>query len=109
MRKYKSHFKNQISFALKHLSFKDCPYYPCHKMPEGKELNCFFCFCPFYPCKGKIGDGKWIKSTDGKKIWDCSDCTFIHRDDVVDRILELLYENKKFKRIKRIIKKEFCR
>ncbi len=102
----KEFFDKQLDFSTKHFNFKDCPYYPCHKV-EG-EINCLFCYCPFYPCNNKIGQGKWLKLK-GKKIYDCSDCYFIHRDEVVKRILTLLYENKSIKRIGRIIRKEFNR
>ncbi len=99
-----SFFKKQIDFSCRHFNFKDCPYYPCHKT-EG-ELDCFFCFCPFYPCDNKIGNGRWIDTKKGK-IFDCSDCDFIHKDEVVKRIIELFYEGKNIKQIERIIKKEF--
>ncbi|MCX7821169.1 MAG: cysteine-rich small domain-containing protein [Brevinematales bacterium] len=100
----KNFFKKQIDFACRHFSFKDCPYYPCHKTKE--ELNCILCYCPFYPCNNKIGNGRWI-ITDKKKVFDCSECDFVHRDEVVKRIFELLYENKTLKQIAKIIKKEF--
>jgi len=60
---------------------KVCGSYPCHKKLE----DCTFCYCPFYPCNddtlGKyIGKGK-------KKVWDCSECTWIHKKDTVDTLL----------------------
>ncbi len=102
-------FKKQLEFAGKHNTFKDCPYYPCHKIRDGEVLDCTFCFCPFYPCRNKLGKGNWIFDKKSGKIWDCSLCDFIHRGDVVSRIFELLYENKKISRIKKTIRKEFCR
>jgi Zn-finger protein len=52
---------------------KDCPYYPCHEKLE----DCTFCYCPIYPCKNEML-GKWLISKK-KKIWDCSDCTIVHK------------------------------
>jgi Zn-finger protein len=96
--------KKQIEFSCGHYYFQDCPYYPCHDLPEGQDfLNCMFCYCPFYPCGGKLGSGKWIKSGKGKKIWDCSKCSYIHSDEIVCKIMELLYEKNNFKKIKKIL------
>ena len=60
-----------------------CKYYPCL---EGLE-DCTFCYCPLYPCGKKYRGGKWIKDSNKKEIWDCSNCTIIHREDVVKRLL----------------------
>ena len=53
-----------------------CEYHPCHY----KGQDCTYCYCPFYPCNdpslGKLID------PEGKRIWDCSDCLFIHQTDV---------------------------
>ncbi len=107
--KAKFNFITQLDFSNQHLVFKDCPYYPCHKLPERQNaLNCFFCFCPFYPCGGKLGSGRWIKNK-GEKCFDCSECNFIHRNEVVSRIIELFYEGKNLKKIKRNIKRFFKR
>ncbi|MGA2142978.1 MAG: hypothetical protein ABSG94_11230 [Brevinematales bacterium] len=59
---------------------------------------------PFYPCGGKIGTGAWYKG-----VWDCSSCVFIHRGGIVSRIFELIYADKKISKIKKTIRKEFCR
>jgi Zn-finger protein len=104
------YFLTQLDFANRHFGFRDCTYYHCHKFPEGQEwLNCVFCYCPFYPCNGKLGPGKWIIGGRGKKVFDCSDCNFIHRDEIVREIFRLLYEGKSFKQISKMLKKEFKR
>ena len=102
-------FKRQLDFARKRSIFADCPYYPCHKDLDGGELDCTFCYCPFYPCRNKIGSGKWIYDKKSGRIWDCSSCGFIHRGDVVSRIFELIYKDKKISKIKKTIRDEFCR
>ena len=53
-----------------------CENYPCHHHPQ----NCTFCYCPFYPCRDTSTGGRCIKE---KKVWDCSECTWIHQDEVV--------------------------
>jgi Zn-finger protein len=53
----------------------DCKHYPCHKDLE----DCTFCYCPLYPCE-KTDKGKWLED----KIWDCSECTYIHNTDTVE-------------------------
>lgn len=61
----------------------DCPYYPSHFIGQ----DCTFCYCPFYPCEDTLF-GKFKISKRGKEIWDCSDCLFIHRNDVVKFVME---------------------
>jgi precorrin-3B C17-methyltransferase len=63
----------------------ECEYYPCHE--EGQ--NCTFCYCPFYPCGDSATGGKWIKD---KGVWSCEDCTWIHKEEVVECILEKFHE-----------------
>jgi len=61
-----------------------CKHYPCHNK---KELeSCLFCYCPIYPCYLNKTKGKSIDSIDGKKIWDCSECTIIHNQKFVEKI-----------------------
>jgi Zn-finger protein len=103
----KENFLKHLEFAAGRQAFSDCPYYPCHQMKGGATLNCTLCYCPFYPCRGRVGTGKWIYDKKSGKIWDCSPCDFIQRSDVVRRITELLYENRKFSQIKKIIAREF--
>jgi adenosylcobyric acid synthase len=60
-----------------------CPYHPSHFIGQ----DCTFCFCPFYPCEDeKLG--KFIGSRRGKQVWDCSDCLFIHRKEVVGFVMD---------------------
>lgn len=66
---------------------KDCRYYPCHSGLQ--ECNCLFCYCPLYEREHCPGNPEW-KETDGKRIKECTDCTFPHRPENYDRIMELL-------------------
>lgn len=63
--------ENNYKFFCNH----DCEYYPCHKMPDGEELNCLFCYCPLYAL-GKDCGGNY-RITD-KGIKDCTNCTACH-------------------------------
>ena len=59
-----------------------CDYHPSHF--EGQD--CTFCYCPFYPCEDTdLGD--FIVGRRGNRIWNCSDCLFIHRTPVVKFVL----------------------
>lgn len=60
-----------------------CERYPCHF----KGQDCTFCFCPFYPCHNeKLG--RMVSTPDGH-VWDCSGCTLIHEEGVVQKVIEL--------------------
>jgi len=58
----------------------ECEYHPCHH----KGQDCTYCYCPFYPCND-ASLGKAI-DPDGKNIWDCSDCLFIHQKNVCEYV-----------------------
>ena len=66
---------------------KACKYYPCHVGME--EMNCLFCFCPMYGRTNCPGNPVFFEK-DGKKYKDCSDCTFPHRAENYDVIMEEL-------------------
>ncbi len=84
-------FARQLEFANRHHRFEDCPYYPCHEIPDGQSgLNCLYCYCPFYPCGQESRGGKWIEGKNGR-VWDCSDCNLVHGDGTVAKIQELFY------------------
>lgn len=61
----------------------ECSYRPCHF--EGQD--CRICFCPFYPCLDNQTAGKYVKGRLGGMVWSCIDCTWIHRKEPVDRII----------------------
>jgi len=68
---------------------KACQYFPCHKNLE----DCTFCYCPFYPCKDNTkGDYVKIKTS---RVWDCSECEWIHEKKVVDDIFKIIQRNGK--------------
>ncbi len=66
----------------------------CHDI---SEMNCFFCYCPEYDnskieggCKINSKNGKWFFA-DGKKIWDCGDCEYPHKEEIVRKYLRRLF------------------
>jgi Zn-finger protein len=73
---------------------KECTCYSqdkkCHNI---KDLNCLFCLCPHYylnveegGCKINSSKGKFIDTPNGK-IWDCSDCYFLHKPENIKKYL----------------------
>ena len=62
-------------------SCTSCDYHPCHFTGQ----DCTFCYCPFYPCDD-TDLGSEIISRRGTRIWNCSDCLFIHRKEVASFI-----------------------
>ena len=52
-------------------------------------MNCLFCFCPLYLRKDCPGNPRFFEKN-GKEIKDCTNCTFPHREESYDKIIELL-------------------
>lgn len=66
---------------------RDCKYFPCHEK-EG-DFNCLFCYCPLYlkeNCPGK----PVYRERDGKRIKDCTNCTFPHQPENYDTVIQML-------------------
>ncbi|SFQ45550.1 glycerate dehydrogenase [Lachnospiraceae bacterium XBB1006] len=67
-----------------------CKYYPCH---EGiREMNCLFCYCPMYRFEHCLGSPNYIERN-GKRIKDCTHCTYPHEASHYDAIMNKLREN----------------
>ncbi|MBI4335435.1 MAG: sirohydrochlorin cobaltochelatase [Candidatus Omnitrophica bacterium] len=64
---------------------RHCAYFPCHRRLE----DCTFCYCPFYPCNDRRL-GKYIFARDGRKVWSCEGCEWIHRKKTVDNIFNMV-------------------
>ena len=104
--KTREFFLKQSEFSSLHQAYKDCTYYPCHKNPESDFQNCLYCFCPFYPCDNKPGNGRWKENNDGNRVWDCTECIYIHRNEIVIKLTELLYEGKNMFEIRELLSNE---
>lgn len=75
--------KNSSSF----FENRECEYFPCH---DGLEnFNCLFCYCPLYYMENCPGRPEYIE-TDGKKIKDCTKCTFPHQPENYEAIIRIL-------------------
>lgn len=70
-----------------------CSYFPCHKDLDTNEFNCLFCYCPLYSREVCPGNPTFIKKEDGRTVKRCTDCTFPHRAENYDRIMNLLKLN----------------
>ncbi len=66
---------------------KGCQYYPCHDNIE--EMNCLFCYCPLYHLEHCPGICEYIESEE-KRIKVCTNCTFPHKFENYEAIMELL-------------------
>ena len=73
--------------SYKYFENKSCKYYPCHNNIQ--NMNCLFCYCPLYGLEKCPGEYKFIESH-GKKIKECTDCTFPHKEDNYDNIIDFL-------------------
>ena len=92
--------------SYKYFKNTDCKYFPCHK-GLSDDFNCLFCYCPLYTlgksCGGNCdcpmysmpncpGSKTYIEKN-GKKIKVCTDCTFPHRPENYDKIIQILIRN----------------
>ena len=78
--------------SYKYFENRNCEYYPCHS--GAQNINCLFCYCPLYNMEKCPGDYKYIESN-GKKIKECTDCTFPHNSENYDKIISILKEKNK--------------
>ena len=71
--------KNSYSFFRNH----ECEYFPCHKVENDENFNCFFCFCPLYQMEDCGGSFTFTKGG----IKDCSGCLIPHNPENYDYII----------------------
>ena len=71
----------------KYFENRDCKYYPCHEGID--EMNCLFCYCPLYHLEHCPGNPRFPEK-EGRTIKVCTDCTFPHRAENYDKIIELI-------------------
>lgn len=64
-----------------------CQYFPCHKGLS--DFNCLFCYCPLYQREDCPGNPLWLKR-EGRRIKDCTNCTFPHRPENYDKVIGIL-------------------
>ena len=72
----------------KFFSNDKCRYFPCHKISDGNNFNCLFCYCPLYFLGGKCGGN--FKYSGEKKVKNCIDCHLPHKPEYYDVITSKL-------------------
>lgn len=77
----------QLNNSERFFENSECRYFPCHKL-EG-DFNCLFCYCPMYFLDKCPGNHTWIEKEEGR-IKNCIDCTFPHRPENYDAIMQIL-------------------
>ena len=86
---------NERKNSWKFFQNKECAFYPCHDL---KELNCKFCYCPLYHLKDCGGDFEMIDGGDAP-VKDCSKCTFPHKFENHDKLIDKLTKSLKVDRV----------
>ena len=69
-----------------------CEFFPCHETAHPEDFNCLFCYCPMYRLEHCPGDPRYFEKN-GRRIKDCSGCTFPHDPEHYDTIMQILREN----------------
>ena len=69
-----------------------CEFFPCHKTEHPEDFNCLFCYCPMYRLAHSPGNPRKFEKN-GRRIKDCSGCTFPHDPEHYDTIMQILREN----------------
>ena len=75
--------------SYKFFENRECEFFPCHRLENGEEFNCLFCYCPLYAL-GKECGGNPVFLENGVK--DCTLCTFPHKKQNYEKVIELLHK-----------------
>ena len=75
--------------SYRYFENRACKYYPCHRGIE--EINCLFCYCPMYRFENCPGNPHFIEKGE-RRIKDCSACSFPHKAENYDKIMQFLRE-----------------
>ena len=104
----KNFIENHIKKIVEEFDFENqkkknpekCPCYSKEKCHEISELNCFLCYCPEYDntkkeggCRRGSEKGKWLfnEKLPAGKIWDCSNCSYPHKKEIVEKYLKSVF------------------
>ena len=80
-----------LEASYRYFENRACKYYPCHAGIE--EMNCLFCYCPLYALENCPGTPRFIER-DGRRIKDCTTCTFPHVPEHYEKVNAVLRERK---------------
>ena len=78
--------ESNMENSYRYFENRACQYYPCH---DKEHINCLFCYCPLNHMENCPGNPQFIE-VNGKRIKDCSACTFPHEAENYDLIMKLL-------------------
>ena len=84
---YHTEMVNAVKSSSRYFENRQCEYFPCHDM-EG-DFNCLFCYCPLYDYDDCPGSGEY-KNRNGRRIKVCTKCSFPHKAENYEKILEFL-------------------
>ena len=70
-----------------------CKYFPCHNLDK-EIFDCRTCYCPFYEICNKKQNAAFGGYLLKNAVWACENCTYIHRKDAVEKIINLREQNK---------------
>ena len=71
--------------SAKYFNNQSCQYYPCHKVDDGEDFNCLFCYCPLYAL-GEKCEGNFRYTEKGIK--DCTNCMMPHSEGGYEHVME---------------------
>jgi len=83
-----------VENSHKFFSNAGCKYFPCHKISDGNNFNCLFCYCPLYFLGGKCG-GNFKYSGGEERIKTCAGCHLPHLPEYYDVIIKKLKQTRK--------------
>lgn len=94
---------NKKEYSYRFFENRACQYFPCHKGQE--NFNCLFCYCPFYMEEKCPGNPVWLDL--GRTILkDCSNCTYPHKPENYDAIMNWLKKKIDEREVSEEIKKK---
>ena len=71
--------------SAKYFKNQSCQYFPCHRVDDGEDFNCLFCYCPLYVLGEKCG-GNFRYTEKGVK--DCTNCMIPHGEGGYEYVME---------------------
>lgn len=81
--------------SYRYFKNEKCKYFPCHKVEKETDFNCLFCYCPLNQYEDCPGNPHFIVRESGKKIKDCTYCTFPHQPENYEKVVRFLSEKMK--------------
>ena len=66
-----------------------------NKVEKETDFNCLFCYCPLNQYEDCPGNPHFIVRESGKKIKDCTYCTFPHQPENYEKVVRFLSEKMK--------------